>query len=255
MFNHIRTIARYTLLEALRNRLSWLILVVALAGIGISGFLYEIALTEKTELQLTLLSALLRFSAVFLVATFVVTSMVREINDKGLQLVLAMPVTRAGYLLGKLTGFALISLLPVAIFGALIGTLAPVATCLMWALSLCAELWIVAAFSVLCVLTFSQVMPALFSVMGFYVMARSIAALQLMGHQPLLEKTPSQRVINAMLDTLSALLPHLDRFTRSDWLVYGGIDWHAMALLGTQSVIYLALLCGAALFDMYRKNI
>ena len=51
MFPQIRTIAHYTLLEALRNRLVWLLLLVALAGVGFSGFLEELALTEKRETQ------------------------------------------------------------------------------------------------------------------------------------------------------------------------------------------------------------
>lgn len=113
------TIARYTLLEALRNRLLWLLLTMALGAVGISGFLNELALTESRELQAALLGAVLRLAAVFLIATFVVTSMVREANDKGLELLMALPLPRAVYLLGKLAGFAALAVLPALLFGAL----------------------------------------------------------------------------------------------------------------------------------------
>ncbi|MGZ5790356.1 MAG: ABC transporter permease, partial [Burkholderiaceae bacterium] len=182
MLRQIRTIAFYTLLEALRNRLMWLIVVIALIGIGISGFLNALAITESRQIQLALLAAFLRFSAVFLIATFVVTSMVREFNDKGLELVLALPLPRVGYLFGKLTGFALLAFVPTVLFGLLTLLFTPPLQSTLWMISLLCELWIVAAFSLLCVLTFNQIMTALSAVMAFYLLARSITALQLMGN-------------------------------------------------------------------------
>ena len=255
MLKQIRTIAYYTLLEALRNRLIWLVVAIALIGIGISGFLNALALTESREIQLALLASILRFSAIFILATFVVTSLVREFNDKGLELALALPLPRAGYLFGKLAGFATLAVLPAILFGLLVALLAPAAQCLLWTLSLICECWIVAAFSMLCVLTFNQNMAALSAVMGFYVLARSIATLQLIGSGPMIDDTSSQRVINFVIDGVSVVLPHLDSFTCTDWLVYHTGDWSTLAQVAVQSGIYLALLAGAGLFDLYRKNI
>lgn len=255
MFRQIRTIARYTLLEALRNRLMWLILLAALIGIGISGFLNEVALTESRQIQASFLAAFLRFAAAFLIATFVVTSMVREFNDKGLELALSLALPRAAYLLGKLAGFASLAVVPALLFGALTLFFAPPQQAALWTVSLLCELWLVAAFSLLCVLTFQQVMAALSAVMAFYLLARSIASLQLIGHAPFNETGMSQRFINVTIDAISALLPHLDQFTQTAWLVYHNGTWNTLAGLLAQSAIYLALLMGAALFDFYRKNI
>ena len=96
MLRQASTIAYYTLLEALRNRLMWLLGLVLVIGIGLSGFLSDLAVTEQKETQVALLAAFLRFTAVFLMVIFVVTSLVREANDKGLELVLALPLPRAG---------------------------------------------------------------------------------------------------------------------------------------------------------------
>ena len=255
MLRQIHTIARYTFLEALRNRLMWLVIAVMVIGIGMSGFLNALALTESRQIQLALLAACWRFAAVFLLATFVVTSMVREFNDKGLELLLAMPMPRAGYLFGKLAGFAALALVPALLFGSVAALLAPFQQAMLWTISLICELWIVAAFSMLCVFTFNQVMTALSAVMAFYLLARSVAALQLIGHAPFNDTTASQRVINFVIDTIATLMPHLDQFTRSDWLVYLSGAWAALLPILAQSAIYLALLSGAALFDLYRKNI
>ena len=255
MSRQIGTIAFYTLLEALRNRLMWLVIAVALIAIGISGFLNELALTESRQIQVALLAAFLRFSAVFLLATFVVTSMVREFNDKGLELLLALPLPRAGYLLGKLAGFAALALVPALVFGSLTMFFSPLEQTAQWTISLICELWIVAAFSMLCVLTFNQIMAALSAVMTFYLLARSLAALQLIASDPMNAATLSQQVINAVINTLSAVLPHLDEFTKTEWLVYQTGTWTGLSILLAQGAIFLALLAGASLFDLYRKNI
>ncbi|GAO35895.1 hypothetical protein SCT_1291 [Sulfuricella sp. T08] len=254
MLRQARTIAFYTLLEALRNRLMWLVGLVAITSIAISGFLHEIAITESGQIQVALLAAFLRFSAVFLLATFVVTSMVREFNDKGLELLLALPLPRAGYLLGKLAGFATLALMPALLFGLLTVFFTPLAQTALWTLSLICELWIVAAFSLLCVLTFNQIMAALSASMAFYLLARSIAALQLIGQGPLSEHTLSQQVINFVINVIAMLLPHLDAFTRTEWLVYHTGNLADLLPLLAQTAVYLALLTGAALFDLYRKN-
>lgn len=255
MHRQIRTIALYTLLEALRNRLTWLIVLVALIGIGLSGFLNELALTESRQIQTALLAAFLRFSAVFLLATFVVTSMVREFNDKGLELLLALSLPRAAYLLGKLLGFGALAVLPAVLFGVLTVFFTSLTQSMLWTISLVLELWIVAAFSMLCVLTFNQIMASLSAVMGFYLLARSIATMQLIGNDPMSAHSASQNVIGFVINSLSAVLPHLDQFTRTEWLVYHTGNWSVLLILLVQSAICLALLGGAALFDLYRKNI
>ena len=255
MLRQASTIAYYTLLEALRNRLMWLLGLILVAGIGISGFLGDMAVTEQKEVQVALLAAFLRLTGVFLMATFVVTSLVREANDKGLELVLALPLPRAGYVLGKLGGFALLSLLPALLFGGLLAFFAPPLQVVLWTLSFMAELWIVAAFSLLCVLTFSQVMLALSAAIGFYLLARSITVLQQIGQSRYAPDMLSQDVINYLIKGIGYLLPRLDEFTRTEWLVYQSGNWTVIALLLCQAAIFLSILTAAALFDLYRKNV
>jgi ABC-type transport system involved in multi-copper enzyme maturation permease subunit len=256
MFRQIRTVANFTLLEALRNRLIWLFAVVALIGVALSGFLQEIAITESRQIQAALLAAFLRFSAVFLIATFVVTSMVREFNDKGLELVLALDLSRSAYLLGKLAGFFGLALMPAVLFSLLLGLLSPLEQTALWAMSLVFELWIVVAFSLLCVLTFTQNMAALSATVAFYLMARSIDAIQLIGRSKArFDESGSQQFLASIIDMLSTLLPHLDRFSRTEWLVYQSGQLDMLLPLAGQTAIYVALLTAAALFDLYRKNL
>ncbi|MDQ1830348.1 ABC transporter permease [Massilia scottii] len=245
MLGPIFTIASYTLLEALRNRIAWVLGGLAAGAVALGGFVGQLALTESAALQAALLAALLRVCCVLLVAGFVATSVVREAADKGQELLLALAIPRAAYVLGKLAGFGLVALLPALLFGAMALMLAPPAWCAAWAVSLWCELWIVAAFCLLCVLTLGQVMAALAATLAFYLLARAIGSLQAMAQ----DAAPLPRMA---MDALAAVLPHLDQFTRSEWLVYGGAQ---LAPVLAQSAIHVTLLGAAALFDFYRKDL
>jgi len=55
-------------------------------------------------------------------------------------------------------------------------------------------------------------------------------------------------------DGLAFVLPRLSDFACTDWLVYGNGSLQDLAFPVLQTGIYVALLGGATLFDLYRKN-
>lgn len=251
----IRTIAYYTVLEALRNRLLWLALLVVGLCLGLAAFLQQVAVTESREIQSSFVAALLRLSAVFIVCAFIITSMVREYNDKGLELFLALPMPRASYFFGKLAGFGACAGLLAALFCLPLLLYAPPAAVALWGLSLVCELAIMSAMSLFCVITLTQILPAMSAVLAFYLLSRSVAALQLIGLGPLIEPGFSQKTANLIINGIAALLPRLDTFTQTSWLVYAEARWPDLAPIAVQALVYGLLLCGAALFDLYRKNL
>src|SRR5690349_24038809 len=143
----VASLARTTLHEAVRNRLVWLTVVIVVIAFGLAQFLNQVAITESREIQTALLAAPLRVAAVFMVAVFVITSMVRESNDKVTELLLSLPVPRSAYFFGKLAGYsmvcvilAVLSALPLALFANAQGLV-------VWTVSLICELLIVTATS------------------------------------------------------------------------------------------------------------
>lgn len=252
----ISTIAFYTFLEATRNRLLWLVVAFVVIGFGLSQFVSEIAITESAAFQSSFLAAMLRFFAVFTIALFVITSMVREFDDKGLELVLSLPIPRYHYFLGKLLGFSLLALMTAVFCGLVLLVHVPPGQVALWVFSLSCELLIITALSLLCLFTFSQVTVALSVVMAFYLLSRSIEAMQLMAGSPIVRSDGwSQTVITHFIDGVAFLLPDFARFTSSEWLVYHTGGWQDVAPIAGQTLVYLALLAGAALFDLYRKNL
>lgn len=256
MLEKVAVIARYTALEALRNRLFLILFLVIVAAVFLAEFISQVAITESQQIQSAILGAILRLIAVVFVSLFVITSMIREFNDKGFELVLSLPVPRAGYFFGKLLGFSFVAMIVSVLFCLPLLLYVPFFQVAAWGASLGLELIIITAISLLCLFTFNHVTVAFLAVFSFYLLSRSISAIQLIGHGPLAETNKlSQQLINYTVDAIAYLLPGLDRFTSTEWLVYHTASFNDFMLVLTQSFFYVVLLSSAALFDLYRKNL
>ncbi|MCY4324983.1 MAG: hypothetical protein OXC81_03040, partial [Betaproteobacteria bacterium] len=137
----------YTLREMANNRLFYITIIFAAAGLGLASFLAEVAVTEYERVQLGLLAPAYRFCAVFVLMIFVVSTVVREFNDKCMELYLSMPINRALYFIGKSVGFITCALVIAAIFSVTLLIYAKPADVLLWFASLSLELMLVALFA------------------------------------------------------------------------------------------------------------
>lgn len=247
--------ARYTLLEALRTRFAVLVLIAVATLLLTSFFVEGIAITEGARFQAAFYAAGMRLAAVFVAGLYVLVSIAREFNDKGFDILLALDLPRAHYVLGKLTGFLALALLIAAVASLPLIWLAPAEAVVQWALSLALELAIVVALALFCVLTFTQVVPAASFVLAFYLLARSITSIRLMGAHPLAGADAlSHRVISGIVEALALVTPAFDQWTQTAWLVNEAVAWPTLLNIGWQSTLYVLLLTVAAMFDLYRKN-
>lgn len=255
MDSRIAAIAHYTLLEALRTRLAALVLVTLLLLLAASFFVESIAVTEGARFQAGFYAASVRLAAVFIAAVYVLVSITREFNDKNLDVLLALDLPRSHYVLGKLAGFLAIAVLIAAAASLPLAWLAPAPAALQWAGSLAAELAIVVAFALFCVVTFNQLTPAASFVVAFYVLGRALTAIRLMSAHPLTgADTFSHQAIQFLVDALALVMPALDMWTQTAWLVNQPAPWSTLLELAGLSALYVALLAAATMFDFYRKN-
>jgi Cu-processing system permease protein len=208
------------------------------------------------RIQTGFLAATARMAAVFVLSLHVAGSMVREFNDKGVELLLSLALPRAGYYLGRFLGFAGIAAIIAALTTLSLVMLAPGQGLVLWGLSLTLELILVAALALFCVITFAQIMPAISFVIAFYLLARSISAVRLLsGSQLLAPDDWTNRAVARLVDVLAWLLPDLDRFTSTAWLVDQSGSLGTLGLDALQTLIYGSMLVFAGLFDLYRRNL
>jgi ABC-type transport system involved in multi-copper enzyme maturation permease subunit len=255
MDSRIATIARYTLLEALRTRLAVLVVAVLVALLAASFFVQSIAVIEGARFQAAFFAAGMRLACVFIVGLYVLVSVTREFDDKGLDVLLALDLPRSHYVLGKLAGFLGLAALIAAAAALPLAALAPPAAVLQWMLSLVFELAVIAALALFCILTFSQLTLAASFVLAFYVLARSLTAIRLISAHPVAgADTLANQVAQLLVESLALVIPAFDGWTRTAWLVNEPASWSAIAQIAGEGTLYVALLAAAAMFDFYRKN-
>ena len=255
MHNRIVGIARYTVLEAVRTRLPLLTLACIAVLFGASFFVRELAIAESVRFQTAFYAAAMRFAIVFVAALYVVASVAREFQDKGLDVMLALDLPRSHYIVGKLAGFLAIAAALACVVALPIIPLAGIDAVAAWGTSLALELAVVVAFSLFCVVTFNQLMPALSVVMAFYLFARALTAMRLIGGNPIAGgDTLSHRFMTWAIEALAYVVPALDQWTRTAWLVDKAAAWPSLPPIALHSALFIILVAAAAVFDMHRKN-
>jgi len=248
-------VARYALIEARRGGLPWLAGACVLAALAFAAFLSQVAITEGAALQASACAALLRTCAVFLIAAHVIASVMRETNDKGLELALALPISRPGWYLGKLLGFSCAGAMLASLLALPLLAWAAPADLAAWWLALVAETALIAAAALFFASALTQAVAALAATAGFYVLARAASAIQTIASGTHAAESTAGEAARWLADALALLLPRLDAVTRGDWLLYGmpPTAEYAHALLGL--LLYTALLAAAGLFDLSRRNL
>jgi hypothetical protein len=255
MFAQVLTISRFTIIESLRNRLLLLSFLVIGISFALVEFIGDLAITEHRVTQVAILAAFLRISAVVMLTLFVVSSTVRELQDKTLEMILAMPIRRGNYYLGKLIGYVYIALLVSIIFAVLLLLYADAEQVFIWMISLFLELILVVALSLVMLFTFNQVPSALTAVFIIYGASRIVTSIFLMAKFPIIAHTSmAQKFMDSVVELMTWLLPDLHRFTQTEWLTYNTAEWGVLLPLFGQTLVYLIFLSFIALFDFYRKN-
>lgn len=250
------TIARFTFYEAMHNRFILIFLAALLISFGLAEFLSEMAITESRETIVSIVSFVMRLFAIVAISLFVITGVSREFNDRILWHIFSLPKKRYVYYLGKLMAYAVLSLIVVSAISLLLMFYTPAMDVIFWAFSMFLELLIIIAFSLLCLITFRQITLSFLSVMGFYLLARNMATFQLISNSPILEtNTFSQHFIDSLLQGIAYVLPALNEFARSDWLLYGAFQTSDLYSNILQTIIYVSLLSFAAIFDLYRLEL
>lgn len=257
---HIVTIARHTVREAWHARLFVWAAVAALLVAAAGLFVVEVAITDVDRMKAGLLGAPLRLMAVFACAALVASSVVRELHDKVIELMLSMAVSRYELFLGKLLGLTVCALIMAGIFALPLMPFTGTEPSewlgwLQWTASLSLEVALVSAVTLLTVLCFGHMALALGATAAFYAMARLLADVQLMA-----QASSRSGVVDGtgawadhLLSGLGLLLPRLDEFTRSAWLVDGAAIG-AMGPLLAQTALYLVVLAAIGLWDLYRRE-
>lgn len=249
-------VVRFTLLEACRSPLPWLLLAALGCALAASEFAASLALTEGARFRAALSGGGVRIAWVFIFAVYVIASLAREMNERGFEVALGLELDRGTWVLGKLVGFLLPALASTLLLLPVLAAIASPAGAAAWCLSLAFELSIVIAAALFFTLSLGSVPAAAVLTAGFYLLARTIDALLLIvTSSPLIAPGAWRAFAEFAVGAFAWLLPALGRFTQGNWLIDQAPAFPALALMGLQCAVYVALLSTAALVDFHRRDL
>jgi ABC-type transport system involved in multi-copper enzyme maturation permease subunit len=201
------------------------------------------------------MAALLRACAVFLLASQVVSSTLREIQDKGLELMLSLPLSRSTHYLGRLAGYALCGVALALVFSAALLLWVPPLPAALWGLSLAFEVALIAAAALFFAMTLPNLVAAIGATAGLYLLARAMPAIQALAGVPLEDESWAGWLARRAVDALAFLLPRVHAATRTEWLVYEVPSPGAYAAALGGLALYTVVLTAAGLFDFHRRSV
>lgn len=249
-------VARATRLEALRTRVAALLAATAVLALALGTFAASLALTESGRLQAALSGSAIRLGWVFVFTLHVAGSLVRDLNERGFEHCLALPVSRPTWVLGRFAGFASVAALACLALWVPMAAIGAPGAAAAWCAGLFAELLVMTAVATFFALSLGHLAAAAALAAGFYLLARGIDALRLIAHAgEALTPGPLLEALRAGLDLLAWLLPALSRFDGAAWLADGAPTATALALLMATAAAQTALLLAAALVDFHRRSL
>jgi ABC-type transport system involved in multi-copper enzyme maturation permease subunit len=246
------SIVRFTLLDALRSRWLWLVGAVLAAGATAALFTGELALTERASVATVAAAPLLRVAAVLLIGVIVVAASVREVAEHSLLLALSAPLSRSNWVAGKTIGFVLLAWITALVCGLPVWLFAPAAGklgALAWTGSLAMELSLVAGIALMTASALKQVPAAILATVAFYSLARLIGTILLLSERaPLGESAAIEGSSSALVQIIAAIMPRLDLFTQTDWLLGGPAG--ELGIVAAQTAVYCALVFTVTVIDI-----
>lgn len=251
---HLSTNIRYIMLCALRDRLFVGLIVGVMLACLLGGFFGSAAFLENKEMVLTLAASVSRCIIVIGTIVFICFQVRSHFDNKELDVMLTRPLTRDAVVISYLLGFGCVATFVCMPIILIIAIMEPMSWkgFALWAVSLVFESWIVVAISLFCAMVLRSAVISVLAALGFYVLARMMI-LFIMSAQ-YLGGTLMLSVGKQLLTTISILMPRLDFFAKSEWLIYGVKTTEAWQLVGLQLFICVPVLLLATILDFRKKQ-
>jgi ABC-type transport system involved in multi-copper enzyme maturation permease subunit len=242
---------KYIILTAQRDSLFIGLAAGILFSCYVAFFLGSTAMVESDQTSLAYVAGLCRVVLIVGLIIFIAFHIRRSFENKEIDLMIVRPISRNKFILSYWMGFAAVSFffvlftaVTIYLFGSpdLNGFLA-------WSFSLLLECWIVVSLAMTAALILRSTVIAVLLSFGFYVLARLSGFLLLIATKP-----GSNSIYDYSFSTISKLIPRLDFFSKSEWLIYGVKDFSDVKLFAMQAVVYIGLLVTLALIDFRKKQ-
>lgn len=247
---------RYVLITALRDWLFVGLIAGVLCAAGISATLGNTAFLETQEMTVTFAAGAARIILMVGMIVFVCFHIRSAFDTKEIDVIMSRPISRAHLVIAYWLGFAFVALLltlPVIALIAYIGVGNWGGFC-SWAISILLEILLVVALALFSAFTLRSAVTAVIGCMGLYVVSRMMAFFVLTAQSGMAVTNFKYMMMKYVLTAISIVMPRLDFFGKTQWLLYGidtAKDWQLYVI---QAGIFIPLLLLATIADFRRKQ-
>jgi ABC-type transport system involved in multi-copper enzyme maturation permease subunit len=253
MFSNIR----YVLLTATRDRLFIGLLVGIMLAAYISSVLGSTAMLETEQMTLSFTAAAARVIIMVGVIVFIGFHMRNAFDAREIDVLLSRPISRTTLVISYWVGFSVVAaclVVPTIILVAVIGTLNHTGFWL-WSVSLLLESWLVVSIALFAALTIKSGVGTVLSSLAIYVLSRMMGFFLATTSTTSLFKEHEMNVATQwLMKGIALVVPRLDFYAKSNWLIYGPKSYEEMTLFLLQSAIFIPLLLAASVIDFKRKQ-
>ena len=253
----MQTNIRYILLTALRDWLfAGLLIGVAVAAM-ISGAMGDMAMVEPQQLRIAYAAASCRLVLVVGLIVFVCFHVRNAFDTKEIDVFLSRPISRPNLVLSYWLGFSVVALLLVAPSLGIVAWVSPLSWegFSLWAGTLALETLLVIAIALFSAFTLKSAVTSVIVSLGFYVLSRMMGFFIATAHSALLfQSADLNKLSQTVMEYLAIIVPRLDFFGKTQWLVYGVGQNMEIWQPVIQAAIFIPLLLTAAIVDFRRKQ-
>ena len=252
-----KAIIRYTLITSTRDLLYSGMFALILIAVGVSAFLGSTALAEQQQMMITYAAGSIRVIINVGLVMFVCFHVARMLENKEISFILSKPVSRSSFVISYWSALVCIAFIVVIFSGLILTSFSGlrIPGLFMWTSSLLCEAVILMAFALsLTLITESSIVSAL-STFLFYTLARMIGFFIVVEEANLLYSPGLMgRIAFKFMNAISMILPRLDMFGKSAWLIYEITDKREMFWYPAQSLAYIPLLLFVSVYDINKKQ-
>jgi ABC-type transport system involved in multi-copper enzyme maturation permease subunit len=253
MFTNIR----YVLLTAIRDRLFFGLLLGILGAAYISSVLGSTAMLETEQMTLSFTAASARVIIMIGIIVFIGFHMRNAFDAREIDVLLSRPISRTTLVLSYWLGFVVVATLlvvPTIVMIAIIGTLNTTGF-LLWSSSLILESWLVVSVALFASLTIRSGVGTVLASMAIYTVSRMMGFFLSTGRTGILfENNDINTSTKFLMKGVSIVVPRLDFYAKSQWLIYGAKSYDDLYFFLIQSAWFIPLLLAAAVIDFKRKQ-
>lgn len=239
----------------MRDWLFWVLLIGVLSGAAISGLLGSTAFLESQEMTITYAAGSARVMLMLGLIVFVCFHVRTSFDTKEIDVILSRPISRSNLVMAYWLGFmlvALILLLPIVAIIGLIGAPSGKGFA-FWALSLLMEAGIVVSLALFSAFALKSAVTSVLGCMGLYVVSRMMVFFVMTAENPMFGETKFI-LLRWLLQGISSVVPRLDFFGKSEWLIYGLKNTADLKVFILQAMIFVPTLLVASILDFKRKQ-